>query len=136
MFYWSICDPLNPEILEKGSIQSEKAIQVFKEYPWEKELSKIDGREISEIFYSPSIEIRNEELGQGLVFSAVPDEDSYIFYAFYKRPKLIKKWFGFSKEMNDSFVSDKLDLQLETCVQLIELFIDGNNDQLEHEFQR
>jgi len=59
-----------------------------------------------DIYFSPSFEIENKENKNGLSISAVGEPDNFKFYIFYKRPKMIKSFFGLLKKMKEDFLTD------------------------------
>lgn len=86
---YSICDPLKPEVIEKGEISAEGFIRVMEQFPWEDELKKLNEAERSgkKIYFSPSLELENTVNNHGVTASAVGAPDDYSFMVFYKRPK-------------------------------------------------
>ena len=60
-----------------------------------------------DIFYSPSLEIENKDTKHGLSISAVGNHDSFEFYIFYKRPKIVKTFFGLKEKIKNGYLSDK-----------------------------
>lgn len=102
-FRVSFCDPFKPEIIEMGDIHKDKIMELFDKIPWTEYLAKMKTTKESEIHYSPSLEIKNTDNKNGLSVSAV---DGTEWYIFYKRPKLIKRFFGLSEKMNDNYLSE------------------------------
>lgn len=102
-FRASFCDPLKPDIIELGEIEKEKIIDSFQRIPWKKLLDKMEGKEMDEIHYSPSLEIENMENRNGLSVSAVDGKEWYIFF---KRPKRVKKLFGLMEKMDNNYITD------------------------------
>ena len=86
---YSICDPLKPEILDKGEVSAEAFIRVMEQFPWEEELKKLNEAEKNgkKIYFSPSLELENTVKNHGVTASAVGTPDDYSFMVFYKRPK-------------------------------------------------
>lgn len=84
-FRYSICEPLNPEIIEKGDIAQEDIISTLSAFPWKEYLIEMNGAEKEEdIHYSPSLEFENKTTQQGMTISAVGDPNNFEFYIFYK----------------------------------------------------
>ena len=107
MFRYSICDPLKPEPIEMGDIEKGKILDVFDRIPWTDLLAKMKGAKESDIHFSPSVEFENKATRHGLSISIVEGERENEFYIFYKRPKMVAKFFGLSKTMDDNYLSDR-----------------------------
>lgn len=86
VFSYSICEPLNPMIIQKGEILHEEMANVFHSFPWSDYLAQIEQAKESEIYYSPSLEFQNQNNKQSIIASAVGDPDEYEFYLFYRFP--------------------------------------------------
>jgi hypothetical protein len=102
-FRAAFCDPFKPDIIELGDIEKNKIMETFEKIPWNKLLEEMKLKNENEIYYSPSLEIENKDNKNGLSVSAVDGNEWYIFY---KRPKLVKKFFGLTKKMNNDYLTD------------------------------
>jgi len=102
-FRASFCDPFKPEIIEMGNIEKDKIMETFEKIPWNKLLDEMKLKKENEIYYSPSLEIENKDNKNGLSVSAVDGKEWYIFF---KRPKMVKKFFGLSEKMNNDYLTD------------------------------
>ncbi|MFH7001521.1 hypothetical protein [Flavobacterium bizetiae] len=131
-FRYSICEPVNPEIIEKGRVDSSEIVQIFECFPWKLHLEKMENAK--NIYYSPSIEFENLSNKNALAISAVGTPDQYEFYIFFKRPKVQKTWFGFSEKLNNNYTSDLLDQNKETTIELLKALVDNNLNYLESRF--
>nr|WP_294860755.1 hypothetical protein [uncultured Fluviicola sp.] len=107
MFKYTICEPLNPNILEKGFISKEDFIQVLNEFPWLDMLNEQTAADESSICYSPSLELVNTNSNHGLAISIIEPNQ---FYIFYKRPKMItkRKWFKSVEIFEPDYLSERL----------------------------
>ncbi len=105
-FKLSFCDPFQKEITELGEITSNEVIESFQKIPWTDFLKRMEMVPPSDIHYSPSYEIKNMDNNNGLSISAVGSLADFEFYIFYKRPKLVKKFFGLIKAMNNEYLTD------------------------------
>ena len=103
----SFCEPFSPDIIELGDIREEDIIDKFESINWVNYLKQMEGMKEEEIHYSPSLEIENKDTRHGLSISAVGDPNTYEFYIFYKRPKLVTKLFGLVKNLDENFLSDR-----------------------------
>ncbi len=102
-FRASFCDPFKPDIIEIGKIEQDKILETFHKIPWSEYLGKMETAKQKEIYYSPSLEIENKENRNGLSVSAINGNEWYIFY---KRPKLVKKFFGLIEKMDNDYLTD------------------------------
>lgn len=102
-FRASFCDPFKPDIIEMGEIEKNKIMELFNKIPWAEYLAKMETAKDSEIHFSPSLEIENKDNKNGLSISAI---DGTEWYIFYKRPKLVKKFFGLTEKMNENYTTD------------------------------
>jgi|CXWL01.1.fsa_nt_gi hypothetical protein len=130
-YRWSICEPDNPAVIEKGMIQKEDIVQTFIEFPWIDRLRKIAAMKDDDVCFSPSLEFENKDAKQGVTFSIVGDENKNEFYFFYKRPKTVSSFFGLSKKNVEGYISDKTGFTKEDAVNILREFINDNFDCLE-----
>jgi hypothetical protein len=105
-FRASFCDPLNPNIIELGDIPQDQIIIKFETIQWADYLQKMGNVKETEIYYSPSLEIENKESKHGLSISAVGEPNNYEFYIAYKRPKMIKTFFGLKEKLNGNYITN------------------------------
>lgn len=132
-FRYSICEPTNPKIIEKGKINSSEIISVVENYPWKSKLEEME--RLKEPYYSPSLEFDNLNNKNGLSISAVGNAEKYEFYVFFKRPKIQKTWFGLSEKLNNDYTSELLDVSKEKTLEIIKALVDNNLNFLERKFQ-
>lgn len=102
-FRASFCDPFKPDIIEIGNIEKGEIMETFDKIPWKKLLEEMKLKKENEIHYSPSLEIENKDNKNGLSVSAVDGKEWYIFY---KRPKIVKKFFGLTEKMDNDYLTD------------------------------
>jgi len=102
-FRASFCDPFKKDIIEIGYISANEIIENFENIPWTEYLAKMKTAKQSEIYYSPSLEIENKDNRNGLSVSAL---DGGEWYIFYKRPKLVKRFFGLIENMDNNYLTD------------------------------
>lgn len=102
-FRASFCDPFKPDIIEIGKIEREKILETFHKIPWLDYLAKMKTAKQKEIFYSPSLEIENSNNKNGISVSAINETEWYIFF---KRPKLVKRFFGLTEKMDNNYLTD------------------------------
>ena len=102
-FRASFCDPFKPDIIEIGKIERKKILATFHKIPWLDYLTKMKTAKQKEIFYSPSLEIENSNNKNGISVSAIDETEWYIFF---KRPKLVKRFFGLTEKMDNNYLTD------------------------------
>jgi len=102
-FRASFCDPFKPDIIELGEIEKDKILDAFDKIPWADYLKKMKSANEKDIHYSPSLEIENKTNKNGIVVSAL---ESGEWYVFYKRPKLVKRFFGLYETMNNDYMTE------------------------------
>lgn len=90
-----------------GDIEKEKIIDILDRFPWTDLLDKMKGAKESEIHFSPSIEFENKTNRHGICISIIGDDSGHEFYIFYKRPKMISRFFGLMKTIDDNYLSDR-----------------------------
>jgi hypothetical protein len=127
---WTICDPGNPEIIDKGLILKKDIMDAFLQYPWQEELKRTNdlGEDAN---YSPSVEFTNEATGQVVTFSLVGDELEQEFYIFYQREKTISKLFGLIKHQEKKHISDITGQTMEDAIAFLEAFLQGDHEEME-----
>lgn len=124
-FRYSICEPLKPEIIEKGKIEQEEIMATLAAFPWETYLSQMDQAEENEIYASPSLEVENKTQQQGLAISVVGTLTAYEFYVFYKRPMVLPNG-GIEKD----YCSDLTGQTLEDVKGYLEALVNGKETYL------
>lgn len=130
-YRYSICEPLNPQIIEKGAIEKEHIVGTFEEFPWVDHLEQMEGKEIDDIHYSPSLEFENTATRHGLCFSIVRKETEDEFYVFYKRPATIKSFFGLIKKQVPDHVTDVAGQTREDALKILAAFLNDDHHYLE-----
>lgn len=104
-FRGTFCHPMQRKIIELGDIPAGKVIETFKKTDWKKYLELMDA-DPDHIEYSPSLEIENKDNLHGITISTLGSADEFEFYLFYKRPKRVKKLFGFYSTMDEEYMTD------------------------------
>ncbi|RKQ49107.1 hypothetical protein BXY85_0095 [Roseivirga pacifica] len=127
-FRASFCDPFNPEIIELGEIEQNKIMESFEKIPWNDFLDKMKTVNNNEIHYSPSLEVENKENKTGLSVSAI---DGTEWYIFFKRPKMVKKWFGLVEKMDDNYLTDVTGQSIDDVRNCLNALINNDLDYLE-----
>ncbi len=127
-FRASFCDPFKPEIIELGEIEQNKIMENFEKIPWSDLLEKMKTANENEIHYSPSLEVENKTNKNGLSVSAV---DGTEWYIFFKRPKMVKKWFGLVEKMDDNYLTDMTGQSIDDVRNCLNALINNDLDYLE-----
>jgi hypothetical protein len=129
-YRWSICEPDNPEVIEKGSIRKEMIMEVFHQYPWMEKLEKVARMGEDNIYFSPSLEFENLDTTHAVSISILGDPWKYEFYTFYRRPKTFKILGLFNKKM-DKYLSDVTGQTKEDAGRLLTAFLDIDYQRVE-----
>ena len=129
-YRWSICEPDNPQVIEKGSIRKEEIRETFEQFPWMDRLRKISTMRDNDICFSPSLEFENLDTKQGVTFSIVGTELEHEFYIFYKRSVIVKT-LGLFKRQVDNHISDITGQNKEDAVRFLNAFLNDDRDYLE-----
>lgn len=137
-FRHSICDPLNPKIIEKGSIDRIDIIPLFSSFPWSQYLKKMNGAKETEIYFSPSLEFENKLNSNGLAISAVDEgnPNEFELYLFYKRPKMVTKYWGLSKKLDRNYVSSLTEQTEQNAIDCLKALINDDFEYLENYFNQ
>lgn len=131
MFTYSICDPLKKDPIEMGEIEKDKILDILDRFPWTELLDKVKNADDRDVHFSPSVEFENKRNQHGLSISIVEGENGNEFYIFYKRPKLVTKFFGLVKSMDNSFISDRTGQTSEDVREAVTALISGDLTTLE-----
>lgn len=134
-FRYSVCEPLNPEIIEKGVVSPNHIIELFNDFQWDYYLKQVKTAETrgEDIYFSPSLEIENKANKNGLTISAVGDPDNYEFYIFYKRPKTVmkKKLFRKPEAVIKDYISEITGQTKEEAIEYLNALLADNLELLE-----
>jgi hypothetical protein len=129
-YRWSICEPDNPQVIEKGLIRKEEIGETFEQFPWMDRLRKIANMRNEDICFSPSLEFENLDTKQGVTFSIVGTVLENEFYVFYKRSVTVKT-LGLFKRQVDNHISDITGQTMEDAVRFLDAFLSNDSDYLE-----
>jgi hypothetical protein len=129
-YRWSICEPDNPQVIEKGIIRKEEIRETFEQFPWMDRLLKIANMRNEDICFSPSLEFENLDTKQGVTFSIVGTPVEHEFYIFYKRSVTVKT-LGLFKRQVDNHISDITGQTMEDAVRFLDAFLNNDSDYLE-----
>ena len=135
MFRHSICEPLNPHIIEKGLIDERDIISTFQAFPWKDYLRQMEDAPDADIQYSPSLEFENHSAGIGLVASAVGSSDDFEFHLFFKRSKSRKKLFGLIDRADHEVVDEMKGQSAEDVIRCLQALKMEDLDYLEQKFK-
>jgi hypothetical protein len=129
MFEYTICDPLNPTVIDKGSITKEAFLEVLSQFPWQEMQKTMDAADDFEIYYSPSLGLTDVQSKHALEVSIVGEE----FYIFYIRPKTVKKrkWFSSMEVFEPEYSTDRMGQDSRDVEDAFNALLDGNFELLE-----
>lgn len=132
-FRASFCDPFKSDIIEIGGIGKDEIMEHFESIPWTELIEKMKNANENDIHYSPSLEIENKTNKNGLSVSAV---DGTEWYIFFKRPKLVKKFFGLIEKMEDSYLTDITGQSIDDVRKCLTALINNDLKYLEEKIKR
>lgn len=89
------------------------------------------GVDESRIHFSPSLEIENTSNRHAITISNIGGEPEHEIYIFYKRPKLVSKFFGLMKYQDENFLSDRTGQTLRDSREAVVAFINEDWKTLE-----
>ena len=133
MFKYTICEPLNPTIVDKGNITIEDFRTVLQNFPWIDMLRELENAEESKAFYSPSLELVDLTSNHSLAISIVGSEPELEFYIFYKRPKTItkRKWFKTIEVFEPEYLTDRIGQSKKDMEEAFNALLEGDFELLE-----
>ncbi len=133
MFKYTICEPLNPKIVDKGNVTESEFQAVLQNFPWHDMLKKMNAAEESTVYYSPSLELVDVKSNHSLAISIVGGDSDSEFYIFYKRPKTVtrKKWFKTVEEFDPEYLSDRTGQSIHDVEEAFNALLSGNFGLLE-----
>ena len=131
LFRYSISKPSHPDVSEKGTIDKNEVVALFKNYDWQTFIKQAEKAMERDIYYFPPIEIENATDKHELSFMAIGAPNDPEFLVFYKRPKKIKTIFGFGGKIDENYVSQLYVSQTtEQAIDFLQALIDGRYDYL------
>ena len=134
-FHATFCAPLQPDIIDLGNIEKENVVSEFQNISWNKYLEAMKGKPDNEIYYSPSFEFENTENNNSLSISAVGEPENFEFYIFYKRPKTVKSFWGFSQKEVKEYLTDVTGQTNEDALNCIKALINNDLEFLERKIK-
>jgi hypothetical protein len=133
MFKYTICEPLNPTIVDKGNVTAEQFRNVLQNFPWIDMLRELENAEESKVCYSPSLELVDPKSNHSLAISIVGPESELEYYIFYKRPKTItkRKWFKTVEVFKPEYLTDRTGQSEKDVEDAFNALLEGNFELLE-----
>jgi hypothetical protein len=128
-FNLSFCNPFSPIIENWGLKNDSEIIDCFKNIPWEDFLDRMVKVDKDKLAYSPSLEIEDTSTKHGISISALGDG---MWLVFYKRPKLVSKWFGLTQVLDENYYTEKEVGNQEQVIEFIQALLENNLSHLEN----
>ncbi|WP_181304013.1 hypothetical protein [Rufibacter sp. XAAS-G3-1] len=135
VFHYTFSSPLQAENIDLGTIEGERMVSYFLDYPWADWLLKMEGVKEGDIYFSPTLNFENKETKQKILVSAVGDRAGFVFYVFYQRPIMVNHFFGLRQKYKEDHTTEVLHQSKEKTALLVEAFAKGNNTYLEEEIK-
>jgi hypothetical protein len=104
-FKATFCDPFKEDIVQLGELPANSVIDIFEKIPWIDYLQRADAAP-DDVQYSPSFGLENVETRVLVECSIVGPVDKHQWYIFFKRPKMVKAFFGLTQKMDDGYLSE------------------------------
>lgn len=133
-FTYSICEPLNPNIIQKGAVSEEAFRSVLETFPWLELLRSMESAAEDEIHFSPSLELKNVATKHSLAISIVGPEEDLEYYIFYRRPKTVKqkKWFKTVDVFDPDYMTDRTGQTASDVMDAFDALLRGDHEMLEN----
>jgi len=131
MFRYGICDPLKEAPIDMGPIDTFKLLDVVDRFPWQELVDKVKDVDESKIYFSPSLEIENTANRHSITISNIGGVPEHEVYIFYKRPKLVSKFFGLIRYQDENFLSDRTEQTLRDAREAVIALINDDFKTLE-----
>ncbi|MCF8254782.1 MAG: hypothetical protein K9H61_06280 [Bacteroidia bacterium] len=128
-FRLSFCNPFTPIIEDLGMKNDSEIIDCFKNIPWEDFLDRIVKVDKDKLDYSPTLEIIDTSTKHAISISALGDG---VWLVFYKRPKLVSKWFGLTQILNENYNTEVEVGNQEQVIEFIQALLENNHSHLEN----
>ena len=131
-FKYSICEPLNKNILYKNEIiSSNNVLNIIENYPWKSELNKMTNAN-SQTFYNPSLDFNCLDTNYRFCLTAEYDKsENIVFSLWYFRLKKPKPFFGLIGEKEKMIVDDISYFSLNECIKYFKYFVNGEYNLVE-----
>lgn len=121
--------------MELQPVTADQIVPTFEQVPWAELLRQMEGKPESEIHFSPSLEIENKQIRCGITISVCGSPADYEFYIFYKRPKLVSRFFGLSSTLDPEYLTDITGQTWADALQCLQALRDGDYDFLERKIR-
>lgn len=133
MFKYSICEPLKPQIIEKGPVTGEEFREVLQHFPWIDLLRELERSEESKVHYSPSLGLVDLKSNHSIEVSIVGPESKLEYYIFYKRPKTVskRKWFKTVEVFEPDYITDRTEQSKQDMEEAFHALLEGDIELLE-----
>ena len=117
-YTWNICDPFQPDVIEKGAFEKNKIVETLMDHPWIEICKKMNEPDHGEINFSPSVGFSDEDTMVDISFSCVGDENKLEFMIFY---------------LGTENSGDKEGFDLEGSKKILELFLNRDFASIEEQ---
>jgi len=128
-FKLSFCNPFTPNIEDLGRKNDSEIIDCFKNIPWEDFLDRMVKVDKDKLAYSPTLEIIDTSTKHAISISALGDG---VWLVFYKRPKLVSKWFGLTQVLDENYNTEVEVGNQEHVIEFIQALLENNHSHLEN----
>jgi len=132
-FKYSICHSDKEDIEYRNDpISGNEVLEIAKNYPWIEKLKFSDSLNRDDVYYNPSLDFTCIDNGKSFCLTANYSEDKNLeFSLWYNRPKKVKVLFGLLGEKEKMVVDDVWSINLETSLEYLQHFVNGNHAVIE-----
>lgn len=133
MFQYTICEPLNPVVVDKGTVTAEEFRTVLHNFPWIAMLKESENAEDADVYYSPSLELIDVKSRHSLAISIVGPEAHPEYYIFFRRPKTVtkRKWFKSIEVFEPEYTTERTRQTQQDMEAAFNALLEGNIELLE-----
>jgi hypothetical protein len=133
MFKYTICEPLNPTVVDKGNVTEEEFRNILNSFPWLEMLHEVENANDNDICFSPTLELKDSTGKRSIAVSIVGPESELVYYIFYSRGKTVKKtkWFKKVDVYVPEFVTERLEQSEKDMTDAFNALLTADTEMLE-----
>lgn len=131
-YTYSICHPDKPKIEHPSQVLSTKEVsEMIASYSWLEILKLMENIDNDKIYYSPSLDFKNQKDSYSLGITATLENGKPEFSLWYNRPITKRSLFGLLAPKTKMEVIDKWGFTIEQALKYYSLFLNQEYKRLE-----
>ena len=130
-----LSDPFLQGIIELGEKDAHQLIETFEGIEWASFLEQMGNQGPDNLEYAPTLEFTNLDNYHELTVSMMMEVDKAEFSVIYIRPKVVKKFLGLIKSIDDNYLTCAIALSKKEVVDCIKAFSKNDDEYLELKIQ-